>query len=212
MTTNISRRTSEPLPRNISVECGSNTITQTLGDAVAGLQRKENAPVYSAEKPRDPLLYAGVFVTLLLGLANLYFTLKAGKRSTFINTVTAERVKWLDKVRKNVSNLCALCDQWIFHRNTDSTPEIQRQIEQLKGEIRLQLNPDDLEDKEIACLLDRIPTWTQSITSEEYTKLQLNLVTATQAMLKREWDKVKDEAIHGDLRQKQHWWSLRREH
>ncbi len=89
---------------------------------------------------------------------NLYVTLKAGKRTTFINTVTSERVKWIAKVRENISSLCALCDHWMLHRKQESTPELQRQIEQLKNEVRLQLNPGDDEDKEIARLLARLPT------------------------------------------------------
>ena len=38
------------------------------------------------------------------------------------------------------------------------------------------------------------------MTPEAYLKVQDALVIATQAMLKREWDKVKDESIRGDLR------------
>ena len=72
----------------------------------------------------------------------------------------------------------------------------------MKNEIRLQLNPKDAEDQDIERLLARLPSWTNSMTPEEYSKLQGNLVSATQAMLKREWDKVKDEAVHGDLRTK----------
>ena len=149
---------------------------------------------------KDLLLQAGVAVTFILGLVNLYFTLKTGKRTTFINTVTSERVKWIAKVRLNISHLCALCDQWMFHRKQESTPELQRQIEQLKNEVRLQLNPEDPKDKEIEQLLARLPTWSQSMTLEEYSKLQAAVISATQVTLKREWNKVKDESIHGDLR------------
>jgi hypothetical protein len=110
------------------------------------------------------LLHAGVAVTLILGVVNLYFNLKAGKRTSFINAVTSERIKWIGKVRQNISSLCALCDQWMLHRKQDSTPELQRQIEQLKTEVRLQLNPDDPSDREIERLLARLPSWNQSMT------------------------------------------------
>jgi hypothetical protein len=149
----------------------------------------------------DNLLPAGVLVTLLLGLVNLFYNFKFAKRTTFVNTVTSERVKWIGKVRDNVSTLCALCDQW-NHRTQETTPELQRKIEQVKTEIRLQLNPNDIEDQDIARLLARLPSWTNSMTPEAYVKLQDALVTATQVMLKREWEKVKDESIRGDLRAK----------
>jgi hypothetical protein len=151
---------------------------------------------------KDLLLQAGVVVTLALGLVNLYFNLRTAKRAAIVNTVTSERVKWIAKVRDNVSTLCSLCDQWMLHRTQDSTPELQRRIEQVKNEIRLQLNPKDVEDRDIERLLGRLPSWSNSMTPEDYWKLQATLVTATQAMLKREWDKVKDEAVRGDLRTK----------
>jgi hypothetical protein len=148
------------------------------------------------------LLQVGVVVTLVLGLVNLYFNLRAAKRTSFINTVTSERVKWIAKVRQNVSSLCALCDQMVFHPNHQPMPDVLRQIEQVKNEIRLQLNPKDPEDQDIERLLARLPGWSQSMSPSDYQKLQALLVTATQAMLKREWDKVKDEALSGDLRKK----------
>ena len=149
---------------------------------------------------KDLLLQAGVAATCVLGLVNLYFNLRTSKRAAFVNTVTSERVKWIAKVRDNVSTLCSLCDQWMLHRTQDSTPELQRQIERVKNEIRLQLNPTDAEDQDIERLLARLPTWSNSMTPEDYWKLQATLIAATQAMLKREWDKVKDEAVRGDLR------------
>lgn len=146
---------------------------------------------------KDLLLQAGVFVTLILGLVNLYFNLRAARRASFINTVTTERIKWIGKVRENVSMLCTLCDPWLQGRGNGDLP---RQTELKKNEIRLQLNPNDPEDNDIASLLDKLPSWTRSMTPQDTEKLLRCLVQATQAMLKREWDKVKDEAVHGDLR------------
>ncbi len=147
----------------------------------------------------EVVLFAGVVVTLALGIANLTYNLKTGKRTAFVNTVTSERIKWISKVRENISNLCALCDQWIMHHPQDAS-ELQRKIEQLKNEILLQLNPNDPEDQDIERLIGRLPSWTQSMTPEDYWKLQAALIVATQILLKREWDKVKDESTKGDLR------------
>ncbi|QKO21167.1 hypothetical protein [Rhodoferax sp. BAB1] len=149
---------------------------------------------------KDFLLQAGVAVTFVLGLVNLYFNVKTSKRTSFINTVTSERVKWIGKIRTDIAELCALCDQWILHPNHQPLPDLHREMERLKNQIRLQLNPNDPEDQNIERLLDQLPSWTQSSTLEDYLMLQASLVSATQAMLKREWDKVKDEALHGDLR------------
>lgn len=149
--------------------------------------------------PTEIVLSAGVAVTLVLGIANLVYNLRTSKRAAFVNTVTSERIKWISKVRENISVLCALCNQWLLHRPQDAT-ELLRKIEQLKSEIRLQLNPNDPEDRDIERLLGRLPSWTQSMTPEEYWTLQNALITSTQTLLKREWDKVKDESTKGDLR------------
>lgn len=149
---------------------------------------------------KDLLLQAGVVVTLVLGLVNLYFNVRTAKRSAFVNTVTAERIKWIAKVRENVSALCAACDEWMVHRTQASTPELQRRIEHLRNEILLQLNPRDIEDLELARLVGQLPSWSTSMTQEDYGKLQSAVISAAQGMLKREWDKVKDEAVLGDLR------------
>ncbi len=152
---------------------------------------------------KDLLLQAGVVVTLVLGLVNLYYNLWVAKRTSFINTVTTERVKWISKVRENVSLLCSLCDQWTLHPTATNTVEYQERMEKIKIEIRLQLNPNDTEDKAIEAILDRLPSWSNGMGRPQYVAIQAELVKATQQMLKREWEKVKDEAIKGDLREKE---------
>jgi hypothetical protein len=148
----------------------------------------------------DLLLQLGVIASFLLGLINLYFNHRIAKRTQFINTVTSERVKWIAKVRESISNLCSLCDQWMIHLTQASTPELQSEIERMKNEIRLMLNPNDIEDQDIERLISRLPSWNTSMAPEEYLKLQATLISATQVMLKREWDKVKDETLDGNFR------------
>ncbi|WP_133246239.1 hypothetical protein [Acidovorax sp. 99] len=147
---------------------------------------------------KDIVLGAGVVVTLLLGLFNLYFNLRAGKRAAFVNTVTNERVKWISKVRGIVSELCALSDEWM-RSGSNMELERQKQMFQLQDELRLMMNPSDPLDLQITGLLDRFPSWTYG-PGDEFQGTRKALISATQVMLKREWDKVKDEAVRGDLR------------
>lgn len=150
------------------------------------------------ESVKDLALVAGVPITLVLSLMTLYFSWKSSKRTSFVNTVTSERVKWIGKVRENIAELCALCDQWMLNLAAGRT-DLQHKIERLKNEIRLQLNPIDPHDQTITKLLTRLPTIQQSMTPQDYAKIQNELISATQRMLKREWDKVKDEANHGRI-------------
>lgn len=164
--------------------------------AAAGLQVRKNGLFMDG---KDWALFFGVIVTLFLGVGNLIYNLRIARRTAFINTVTSERVKWISKVRENVSKLSALTEKWLLHR-TQEWQDLFGEMEQLKDEIRLQLNPHDAEDRAISHLLDRFPTWQQSMSKEDFQLLRRELVASTQQLLKREWDKVKDEATRGDLR------------
>jgi hypothetical protein len=154
----------------------------------------------SATTAKDVVLWVGVAVTFALGVGNLIYSYISSRRTSFINVVTAERIKWIQKVRSNVSELCATCDQWIWHRTQGNQAELQERIDRLSSEIRLQLNPNDPEDGDIERYLSSLPGWTNALTPEQYRDNKERLVAATQALLKKEWDKVKDEAKRGDLR------------
>ena len=162
----------------------------------------ESAPSDPASTAKDVILFWGVGVTFVLGVANLIYSYISSRRAAFVNVVTSERIKWIQKVRENIALLCALSDQWVRHPNQGNMGELNERLERLKNEIRLQLNPRDPEDQDIERLIKRLPTWTNALTPEDYDSLQALIVKATQDMLKREWDKVKDEAKKGDLRRR----------
>ena len=145
------------------------------------------------------VLFLGVVVTLVLGLYNL----RHNKRTAFINTVTSERVKWIAKLRENISKLYSLSDKW-YRLPQQEWGEMFREIEHLKFEIRLQLNRNDPEDQELERLLERLPNPRQSMTEEQFTILREALLSTSQDMLKREWEKVKQEAEKGNVSKARH--------
>ncbi len=49
---------------------------------------------------KDYVLAAGVAVTLLLGIWNAIVNHRVSKRTTFINTVTSQRIKWIEQLRQ----------------------------------------------------------------------------------------------------------------
>lgn len=147
---------------------------------------------------KDWLLVFGVLVTLVLGIGNLIYSFRSSRRTAFVNAVTSERVKWIGKVRRNISRLLALCEKWMFNRPADNA-ELQLEIEQLKFEISLQLNPQDPEDMDLERLLGRLPSWRLSMADTEFYDLRNLIKKSTQALLKREWEKVKAESVRGNL-------------
>lgn len=44
-------------------------------------------------------------ITALAALLGLFFAFKASRRTSYINTITAERIKWLGNLKELVSEL-----------------------------------------------------------------------------------------------------------
>ncbi len=60
----------------------------------------------------DVFLSLGVILTFLLGVWNIVNNYRTSRRTSFINTVTSERVKWIEKLRENISTFCGLTYTW----------------------------------------------------------------------------------------------------
>jgi hypothetical protein len=153
---------------------------------------------------KDYLAFTGILVTLFLGLYNAVQNYRAGKRTTFINTVTSERVKWIDKLRGSVSTFCGLAHSWRFSTVKGSAEERQKieEIDKLRHLIALQLNPRGEVDCEIEQLVGQIVSMSSGhteVSDEQYRAKLHQLTKTTQLLLKAEWDKVKEEANRGDL-------------
>ena len=50
----------------------------------------------------------GIVVTFILGVWNIINNYRINNKTAFINTVTSERVKWIGKLRENISRFCGL--------------------------------------------------------------------------------------------------------
>lgn len=143
-------------------------------------------------------------MTLVLGIWNFVQNYRASRKTSFINTVTAQRVQWLEQIRQDVAKFVGLTHHWTRSelKGTPSEQDILREIDQLRYVIRLRLNPDDPPDKKLAELVKRIPDLTDESERGQLFEALDELTTATQEMLKVEWEKVKAEAKVGDIKDK----------
>ncbi|MDP8205815.1 MAG: hypothetical protein P9L92_04050 [Candidatus Electryonea clarkiae] len=146
----------------------------------------------------------GITLTFLLGIWNLVVNYKNSRRTSFINTVTSERIKWIDKLRNNISDFCGLTYTWVMSELKEKPNELEYivKIDNLRHLIRLQLNPDGALDQKIEELIAEIPTLTNSSQRKELRSAINTLIETTQKLLKEEWDKVKLESKSGDLKRK----------
>ena len=152
-------------------------------------------------EPKDWVLAVGVLVTLVLGAWNAVANHRINKRTTFVNTVTSQRIKWIEQLRQDISAFAGLTYHW-SHTDMQGKPgeaELIKEVDRLRHVIRLRLNTAGAHDKNIEALIAEIPRYTDASHQNELTNALERLTVATQALLKEEWEKVKKESQSGPL-------------
>ena len=159
--------------------------------------------------PIISIIFSGItsaFVANIYGRRNL-------KSSQYINVIASERIKWISNVRDDITILVSSVMIHIdnaYREDADSginQREVYDKIDMgvksvlSKSEIvtkavllKLKLNP--AEDNDIICILDDIILLFTPIAYNIANSSEINcgnLINLCQAMLKREWEKVKDE-------------------
>jgi hypothetical protein len=150
----------------------------------------------------------------LAGVAlSAFVSVLISRKSTYINSVTAERAKWIANLRNNISEYSgtlAYVAYKLHHDNAEyvvssAAEDVLKRMEILETTIKLQLNPNAKIDANIIALLDSISFLVEGGPSApKYAKADQLLVRHTQWLLKEEWEKVKYEA-RGPIRQLCGW-------
>ncbi|MEE8574955.1 MAG: hypothetical protein V3T30_06035 [Thermodesulfobacteriota bacterium] len=142
------------------------------------------------------LYVIGILLTFIVSLCNLWYNIRVARRTTYINTITSQRIKWIEQLRQDISTFNGLTHTWCRSnlKGTLREHEVLQEIDRLRHLIRLRLNPSGTHDKVIERLIYEIPDLTGKSLRKERQKAQDELTKTTQLLLKDEWDKVKDEA------------------
>ena len=147
-----------------------------------------------------PIIIAAA-IALFGALISAIIALSISRRATYLTSVTAERSKWIDKLRANISELAGLCSylkyKTVLAPNYFESPdydEVFRQIEKLAAMTRLQLNPNGPIDSNILEIVEDIASLSQQRTDYRFYAAQWLLIRHSQWLLKEEWEKVKSEA------------------
>ena len=193
-----------------TVNAQSSSAASTPASAVASIQvAKPTASLVQASQPansqakvaalepKDYVLTAGVIVTLILGVWNALANHRFNSRTTFVSTVTSQRIQWIEQLRQDIGSYSGLVFHWTSTDFSDKTEERQifKDIDRLQHVIRLRLNPTGNHDKTIERLLDEIPNHAHD--QAKVRPMLEELTKASQRLLKEEWEKVKHESKHG---------------
>lgn len=129
-------------------------------------------------------------------LLSAFSAFVTGRRSIYISSVTAERSKWIEKLRSNIAELLQLCAAINNETKNDRAyDENRNKADGLISLVSLQLNPSDEGgiDKNLIAHL-RILVEAAEKPEEAFRKEEQKFVRHSQFMLKEEWEKVKTEA------------------
>lgn len=146
----------------------------------------------------------GVILSFLVGAAGLWVGLKNSRKTNYINSVTASRIKYIQDIRNRISEFCGLVYSYNATNFTShslaATPEklfeLQRELDKLKYLIKLHLNPEDTYwDDKILKLIDEVIALRYNDPKEKID----DLIVITQFLLKLEWEGAKLESQKGIL-------------
>jgi hypothetical protein len=144
----------------------------------------------------DVVAITGIAVTFAVSVANLIYSLRSNKRTIFVNTVTASRLKWIDSLRDGVSEFIAVTT-CLSDKSTapDKVRELFLQRDILLHRIALHLNPLDMEDQKIKTIATRARELSdRNMAEPELHSTLTELRDATGSYLKKEWTRVKAES------------------
>lgn len=146
----------------------------------------------------------GVFLSFLVGSAGLWIGIKNSRKTIFINSVTASRIKYLQDLRNSIAEFCGLFHRYhlLAKNGTNLTTEKYKVLEsadKLKYLIKLYLNPQDTKwDSKIVKLIDEIR---ESLADNPKEKID-ELILISQYLLKLEWEGAKLESRKGIVSKK----------
>ncbi len=144
----------------------------------------------------------GISATFVIGVTNLIVILRNARKVSYINSVTASRIKYIQDIRENIAKLCGSAHT--YNLKSRSVPNedhfnLHKEADVLKYLIRLYLNPEDQYwDQTIINGCDEVIKHTDKDLND-LNKAIDSLITITQYLLKLEWEGVKAESISGKL-------------
>jgi hypothetical protein len=146
----------------------------------------------------------GVILSFLVGSAGLWIGIKNSRKTIFINSVTASRIKYLQDLRNSIAEFCGLFHRYHLLIKNDpnlSTEKLKvlESADKLKYLIKLYLNPQDSKwDNKIVNLIEEIR---KSLADYPKDKID-DLILISQYLLKLEWEGAKLESRKGIISKK----------
>lgn len=120
---------------------------------------------------KDIITLVGIGITFIVSSIGLYVSLRNTKKTLFINSITASRIKWIDILRNTISEFCGLTYHFaLTELDKAENQKVLERIDKLRFLIKLQLNRGDEFDRKLMAKIDLIPDLTDPKEVENLTK------------------------------------------
>lgn len=139
-------------------------------------------------------------VTSLTALITGIYSIYHVRKTTYINAVTASRLKYMENLRNYITTFCGL----ILHTSSFKPDESEKKIldekiDQLRYTIKLHLNRKNYFDNIFITQLDSISNYQETNNTLDIKKQLTQLTNYSQDIFSLEWDGIKLEASKGRL-------------
>lgn len=168
---------------------------------------------------KDSFTIIGIFITLLISILSLYFSIKNNKAIYYVNTITKSRIEWLENLRTTMSEFISKTNIFynVYYKKDYEKSGIHlSRCKELASKIEMMLNCCDEKDQEIIQITNDIlkyysdylddvhnckvkdgffvETLTMSKNKDYVISKQQELIKKVQIYLKCEWNRVKYES------------------
>lgn len=142
-------------------------------------------------------------VTLATATVTAGTTARVARRSVYINSVTTERAKWIDALRRSIADYSGAAERVIARRSDpeyEKSAEWAADVQSLRtnlSNLKMRLNPRETAVKNLIIAAAKVD---QAARLHRWTDVDLAgeiMVRHSQWILKFEWNRVKLEAASG---------------
>jgi hypothetical protein len=124
-------------------------------------------------------------IPAILGFISAYFVFYQKDKGNQLKFITSERQKWTEKIRElSVEFLTGV------YVNNELKQLNNQELRNIRQQVAVRLNPDDLDDKSILKLMDCYIENNCNISRKRIAEL---LIVSFSSLLKHDWERVKNE-------------------
>ena len=137
----------------------------------------------------EDVTFISAIIGALFGFIASWLTLRFNYRQLFAQTVSSNRMDWINVWRENISKLLACAE--ILHTSKEENTEYKKEFLEARGRILTRLN---LNENNHVLMYGALTHFDYSSQNGRFYSQLAEIIELAQKILKPEWERVKKEA------------------